>query len=179
MLMQRTCISYAQFFNRHHGHVGKVFQNRFSATPITTDEHLIDAIRYIHFNARDLGLSHPREYQWSSYRGLSGESIPWGGKGLCEREFTLSLFGLRESFIHSHETARETIGMKWVIYKPRMNDDDTSIAERLYGKNLSDKLISMKKDRRNNELQKLKKFRLSIWQIERLTGIGRGIIAKA
>lgn len=180
MLMQRTCISYAQFFNGRHGHVGKVFQNRFSSTPITTDEHLIDAIRYIHFNALDLGLSHPHDYRWSSYCEIAGENSPWEGEGLCERELTLSLFGSREAFIHSHEAARETVGMEWIIHKPRMSDDEAvGIAERLYGKNFSDKLASMEKDRRNIELRKLKEFGLSIRQIERLTGIGRGIIAKA
>lgn len=54
--MQCTFISYAQFFNGHHGHVGKAFHNRFSATPITIDEYLIDAIKYAHFNVLDLGL---------------------------------------------------------------------------------------------------------------------------
>ncbi len=50
-LMQRVGISYAQYFNGRHGHVGKVFQNRFSSKAIEIEDHLLATIRYIHRNA--------------------------------------------------------------------------------------------------------------------------------
>lgn len=179
-LMQRTLISYAQFFNGRHGHVGKVFQNRFSSTSINTEAHLIDAVRYVHFNALDAGLPQPRDYPWSSYREIACEGNTWEGEGLCDKRFVLSLFGSREAFIQSHDAKRETVGMEWLAYKPRLDDREaSSIAERLYGKNYSEELASMEKAIRDKELRKLKKHGLSIRQIERLTGIGRGIIAKA
>ncbi len=179
-LMQRTCISYAQSFNGRHGHVGKVFQNRFSTTPITTEEHLIDAIRYIHFNALDAGFAHPRDYPWSSYRELAGEGSCWEGAGLCSGKLTLSLFGSKDAFIRSHEAKRETIGTAWITHRPRMDDvEAANIARRQCGENFPDKLASMEKRERDRELRMLKELGLSIRQIERLTGIGRGIIAKA
>ncbi|WP_418743026.1 transposase, partial [Enorma massiliensis] len=48
--MQRIGVSYAQYFNGRHGHVGKVFQNRFNAHPIMGETHLLATIRYIHRN---------------------------------------------------------------------------------------------------------------------------------
>ncbi len=140
---------------------------------------MIDAVRYIHFNALDAGLSHPRKYPWSSYREIAHEGTSWEGEGLCDEELTLSLFGSREAFIQAHEAKRETVGMEWMAHKPRLDDREASvIVERLYGKNYSEELASMEKAFRDKELRKLKGLGLSIRQIERLTGIGRGIIAK-
>lgn len=82
-LMQRVGVSYAQYFNGRHGHVGKVFQNRFSSEAIETDAHLLSAIRYIHRNAEAAGVMDTATYPWSSYREIVGEDAELEGAGIC------------------------------------------------------------------------------------------------
>jgi len=61
------------YFNKKYGRVGSVFQGRFKAKPIETDEHLLHVSRYIHINPADLQPQGPalslklEEYPWSSY----------------------------------------------------------------------------------------------------------------
>ena len=48
--------SYAQYFNRRHGFVGHLFQDRYKAVPITSDAQLVMASSYIALNPVEAGL---------------------------------------------------------------------------------------------------------------------------
>ena len=59
---------YAALFNRRHGRVGALFQGRFSAVLLESDEHLIAARDYIAANPVRAGLcARPEDWPWSSY----------------------------------------------------------------------------------------------------------------
>jgi REP element-mobilizing transposase RayT len=47
---------YAQSFNRRHERRGHLFQDRFHARPISTDEHLETACAYVLANAERIGI---------------------------------------------------------------------------------------------------------------------------
>ncbi len=84
-LMLRLCTSYSKYFNIKHELVGRLFQARFRAKIVETDEYLLHLSRYIHLNPlsadlEDLDLLgstpgvergdvHGRivHYPWSSY----------------------------------------------------------------------------------------------------------------
>ena len=179
-LMQRTLTSYAQRYNGRHGHVGKVFQGRYASTAIEADSHLLAAIRYIHRNAFDAGASCLENYQWSSYRQIAGIT-PFESPSLCDESVALELFGSQQEFVRFHEDTTETDDFCDISgYRPRLDDSEAqSIACRQFGENFADKIASMSKQRRNESLAMLKLLGLSVRQIERLTGIGRNIIARA
>ncbi len=72
--IHRLHTSYTMYFNKKYERVGAVFQGRFKAKPINTDEYLLHVSRYIHLNpselssqGRTLSLS-LRRYPWSSYK---------------------------------------------------------------------------------------------------------------
>jgi putative transposase len=65
--MHRLNGLYAQRFNRRHGRVGHVFQNRFTAFLVESDEHLFAAIAYVADNPVRAGLCEEAA-DW-----------PWGG----------------------------------------------------------------------------------------------------
>lgn len=48
--MLRLCTSYAKYFNIKHELVGRLFQERFRAKLVETDEYLLHLSRYIHLN---------------------------------------------------------------------------------------------------------------------------------
>jgi len=49
-LMRRVMTSYAMYFNRRYNRVGGLFQGRYRASLIDTDNYLIHISRYIHLN---------------------------------------------------------------------------------------------------------------------------------
>jgi len=63
--MHRLNGLYAQRFNRRHGRVGHLFQNRFSAYVIESDAHLLSAILYVGDNPVRAGLAErPADWPW-------------------------------------------------------------------------------------------------------------------
>jgi REP element-mobilizing transposase RayT len=65
--MHRLNGLYAQRFNRRHDRVGHVFQNRFAAYVIESDEHLLAAILYLDENPVRAGLCEKAaDWPWSA-----------------------------------------------------------------------------------------------------------------
>lgn len=59
---------YAQLFNQRHGRVGTLFQSRFHATVIETEEQLAATRDYIAANPVRAGLcARPEDWSWSWY----------------------------------------------------------------------------------------------------------------
>jgi putative transposase len=76
-LMRQLTTAYSMYFNRKYERVGSLFQGKFKAISVETDDYLLHLSRYIHQNplARGVSLS---DYQWSSYRSYIGnQQIPW------------------------------------------------------------------------------------------------------
>lgn len=177
--MQRIGVSYAQYFNGRHGHVGKVFQNRFNAHPIMGETHLLATIRYIHRNPLETGTAMDR-YDWSSYRAILGKEHARGAE-MTDSKTVLELFGGKNAFIRFHNEKSEADGFERIDgYRRRIDDVEAAeIAIGMFGSAFSDRICSMPKAKRDDALARLKFAGLSIRQIERLTGIGRGIITRA
>jgi REP element-mobilizing transposase RayT len=83
--MRRINGAYTQRYNARYERVGHVFQGRYKALPLLTEQHLLGACRYIVRNPLRAGLvKDPAEWQWSSYRasaqlapGISGCDALW------------------------------------------------------------------------------------------------------
>lgn len=68
--MHWLCSVYAHAFNERHEFVGSLYQGRFGSSPITSDEQLLEKVKYVTANAvRHNLVSHVGDYQWSSYHG--------------------------------------------------------------------------------------------------------------
>jgi putative transposase len=70
---------YARRFNSRHERVGHLFQGRFKASLVESDEHLAEVIEYTLLNPVRAGLvENPSEWEWSSWRStvaLAGEAL--------------------------------------------------------------------------------------------------------
>lgn len=65
--MQRLEGRYARGFNRRHGRVGALFQGRFDAGLVTSDDGLDRAAAYVHLNPLEAGMvTDPAAFPWSS-----------------------------------------------------------------------------------------------------------------
>jgi putative transposase len=89
-IMQNLCFRYTKSINYRQKRIGHLFQGRFKAKMVATDEYFFQLIKYIHLNPVTAKLvTAPDKYQWSSHRAyLNLESIPW-----VTTEALLSHFG--------------------------------------------------------------------------------------
>lgn len=108
--IHRLHTAYTMYFNKKYEKIGAVFQGRFKAKLIDTEEYLLHVSRYIHINPVELihaqgpALSvELAAYPWSSY----GEYLEPRGKHLCDSTLVLSYFSKLP--IHGRMTYRSFI----------------------------------------------------------------------
>jgi len=66
--------NYVPYFNEKYERIGPLFQGRFQAKRIETDEGLLHLSRYLHINPVVAGLvNYPGDWRWSSYREYLGK----------------------------------------------------------------------------------------------------------
>jgi REP-associated tyrosine transposase len=84
---------FARMMNLRHGRTGHLFERRFHDELVTTDRHLLEAIRYVVLNPVRAGLcERADQWKWSSHRACAGLDLPLPGLAVGE---VLSLFGDR------------------------------------------------------------------------------------
>lgn len=67
-LIQMTGRYYVQYFNYCYQRTGTLWEGRYKATLIDSDNYLLACMRYIEMNPVRAGMaSHPESYAWSSY----------------------------------------------------------------------------------------------------------------
>lgn len=124
---------YSYYFNKKYKRVGPLFQGRFKAVLIKTEEQLKNVFVYIHTNPVSLmeanwkengikNLSQTarflEEYKWSSYPDyLDKESFP----NVINKKFFLEVFGGQEECKKEVES--------WLQYKKDMNKINNIILE--------------------------------------------------
>ena len=98
--MQKLDVGYAMYFNKKNERVGPLFQGRFRATHIDTDEYLRNLLGYIHTNPVDLAenfqdrisekMDFLEKYRWSSFLDYVGiENFPT----ITTRDFLSEIMG--------------------------------------------------------------------------------------
>ncbi|WZL71875.1 transposase [Clostridiaceae bacterium 35-E11] len=178
-VMRRICGSYVLWYNKKYSRVGHLFQDRFKSEPVEDDEYFLTVLRYIFQNPIKSGIVAKIEsYLWTNYTHYI-EGSHW-----TDTDFALDIF----------DTDRATAVRRFIDYVHKKNND--LCLELRENRKLNDgEAIKLIKDickvdhgqdlqkleihRRNFYIKELKeKHSLSIRQIERLTGISRGIIQR-
>ncbi len=66
--LQSVGRKYVQYFNYTYSRTGTLWEGRYKATLIDTDNYLLICMRYIELNpVRAVMVKHPKRYPWSSY----------------------------------------------------------------------------------------------------------------
>lgn len=178
--MRRLEISYAQYFNEKYERVGTLFQGRFGSEPIMSDEQLLAAVRYIHLNPTKANMAPFGAFEWSSYREYIKDS------GLVDTSLVLEMLGDVRAFEQFHLIDRNDMVFMEESTEAglpkRMRQTDQKVKE-LILEALEQRRLSSVGDMSRNErdalLASLKDSGATIRQIERLTGISRGVIGRA
>lgn len=157
-----------------HGRAGHLFQGRFKSEPVTSDEYLMTVVRYIHQNPIKAGISRDCEYEWSSYRTFLAGSAPTDPIDI------LAVFGGIGQFVGFHRAVGEESDPLEVGEVRRQLDDSSAldVAKRVIGEDLEN-VKGMPRAERDGMLVRLKEAGLTARQIQRLTGVSLGTIARA
>jgi len=178
--MRRICSSYVLWYNKKYDRVGYLFQDRFKSEPVEDDGYFLTVLRYIFQNPVKAGIvTKIKDYKWTNYTDYIEES------NKTDTDFVLDIFNTnRERAIRSFiEYINKTNDDKCLDIpgKRQLTDEDAKkiIKDHCHIYNTLD-LHKFDVNKRNQYLKELKEgYGLSIRQIERLTGIGRGIIQRA
>ena len=178
-VMRRICGSYVFWYNRKYGRVGYLFQDRYKSEPVEDDKYFLTVLRYIFQNPIRAGIvTKIQNYKWTNYIDFI-EKI-----NQTEIDFVLNIFNTdREKAIRSFiEYINKENDDKCldISEKRGLTDDDAKKIIKTHC-NIDHAIDIQKLDivKRNLYLKDLKEgYGLSIRQIERLTGISRGVIQR-
>ncbi len=180
-IMRRIGGSYVYWYNNKYQRVGNLFQDRFKSEPVEDERYLQTVQRYIHQNPVKAGLvKQIQDYMWSSYHEYLKAA------NLVDVKFILEIISNdRKMAIQNFIEYTTTVNDNNCLdinheNKHQMPDEEAQeiIKQVCRVKNALD-LQKLKIVDRNQYLKKLKgKYNLSVRQLERLTGINRGIILR-
>lgn len=182
-IMHKLLTRYVGWYNLKYQRHGSLIGNRYKSEPIESEAHGMALIRYIHQNPLDAHLvENIKNYPWCSFNEYVNPCIE--REILSDIDFFLAIFSVSKDkaiklFIEYHNEKETEDFQIDQDYK----SSDEMIRRRLInvleGKDPKE-LSYLDKTERNQLLRYLhgeKKF--TIAQLERLTGISRGIIYKA
>jgi putative transposase len=121
--MQKLDVGYAMYFNKKRDRVGSLFQGRFKATHIDSENYMCNLLGYIHTNPADLVKNYRdrisetidflEKYRWSSFLDYIGiENFP----AVTSRDFLTEVIGDSDgikasanAWVAHREKQRETV----------------------------------------------------------------------
>lgn len=97
--MQRLLLTYARRFNKRTGRTGHLFRDRFERRSLDTDWQVMEAVRSVHADPQEAGISLIERYAWSSFveylRAYDNDMT----RGFSDPSCVLELFGSAKAFI--------------------------------------------------------------------------------
>lgn len=181
-VMRRIGGSYVYWYNSKYQRVGNLFQDRFKSEAVETDSYFLIVQRYIHQNPVKAGIvTSAGEYPWSSFSEYTDKPK------IVDVDFLLGIFSNNSeqalrNFIQYTNEANDNVCLDIDSeVKQRITDEEArNIIKTVCQVNNTMDLQKLDIKTRNSYLRDLKQgYNLSIRQIERLTGISRGIVFRA
>lgn len=179
-IMHKILTKYVGWYNYKYSRSGTLIGNRYKSEPIEDESYYLNLLRYIHQNPIKSGISQNMEdYKWSSY----SEYIKKSAKEIVDTEVFLLMFSEEEKraielFKEFHEE-NETLDF-YISETKKLTDEQLKRKIKKFLGDIEIKEIgNMSRNDRNMILMKLRENGFTIGQLERITGISRGIISRA
>ena len=178
-VMRKTLTPYARWFNKQHARSGPLIANRYKSEGVAADDYLLAVLRHIHRNPVEAGITARIDgYPWSSY-----PSYTTGLSPLTDTDVVLGLFSPDRAtalarFAEFHQDATPTASVRLF---PQARPDDlqvrTVLATAFDGLEPA-AIPELSRTRREAVIGYLRSQGFSVRQIERVTGVSRGIVAR-
>lgn len=171
-ILKRLLTKYVMKFNKKYQRSGALIGSRYKSKVVEVDEYFIPLIVYIHQNPLRAGIVKKLEnYKYSSYCEYIGK------RKFVDVQLSLEMLGKKE-WIKAHQQLVEN---KFQVEGRKKLSEEEIRQKILKGTDNIEpqRLGTLERTERDRILQKLKNSGLSIREIERVTGISRGIVAKS
>ena len=173
MFMKKVEGSYAFYYNQKYERSGSLFQGRYKSEPVENDAYFKTVIRYILKNPEKALICKAETYVWSSCAEYKGEKT-----SITDTDYVIHHFGSRQKLLLFLKEENDDKCLE--ITPPAMTDTRAQkIIREVLSVNSGTALQAYGRAERDEAIRALKSMGLSVRQIERLTGINRGIVLKA
>jgi REP element-mobilizing transposase RayT len=179
LAMRKILSPYAGWFNQKYERSGALIANRYKSEPVTKDSYLLALVRYSHHNPVKAGLALNADlYPWSSYRcyttsrsSIVNVDLVLGmlsaNRGIAIQQFRrLHLPDNPETHVNTFAPAR------------RKDSELRVMLAQQYDQLQASAVVGLPKTQRDSVLDFLRTQGFTIRQIERVTGVSRGIITR-
>lgn len=180
-IMRRICGRFVYWYNAKYNRIGNIFQDRYKSEPVEDDAYFLTVMRYIHQNPLKAGLvNNIEQYKWSSYNDYYAKA------GWIDTDYVLNLFSsgdraeARKRFGEFHKAIKEEKCLD-IEEKRKITDEAAKeIIKEAFHLTSTKDFKELASPLRKECIKVLREEHgLSIRQIERITGLNRGIILKA
>ena len=180
--MQRLLLTYARRFNKRTGRAGRLFRERFERRSLDTDRQVMEAIRSVHADPQEAGISLIERYPWSSFaehlRAYDSDAAE-AARGFSDPSCVLELFGSAEGFI-AHSLSTPDGGEPALCDMKETEWECHVFADKL-AKGLGVSLHGVKAAppaQRDTVIVGLHDAGFTVRQIERYAGIGKSTVSR-
>ena len=180
--MQRLLLTYARRFNKRTGRAGCLFRGRFERRSLDTDLQVMEAIRSVHANPKEAGISLIERYPWSSiaeHLRAYDSGAADATRGFSDPSCVLELFGSAEGFI-AYSLSTPDGGEPALCDMKETEWERHAFADKL-AKSLGAPLHGVKDAppaQRDTVIFGLHDAGFTVRQIERYTGIGKSSVSR-
>ncbi|AOT73289.1 transposase [Geosporobacter ferrireducens] len=178
-VMRRICGSYVLWYNKKYGRIGPLFQDRFKNEPVEDDAYFLTVLRYILQNPVKAGIvTKVEDYPWTNYTDYIRS------KYQTDTDLGLNILNVDRAqavrkFVDFIDKDNDDKCLEIKENRQITDNDAIKIIKNLCKVERGSDLQMVDVDKRNTYIKELKEgYGLSVRQIERFTGINRGIIQR-
>ena len=176
--VKRIASSYVYYYNRKYLRDGHLFKERFRSEPVNDMAYFVTLLRYIHQNPVKAGIvEHVKDYEYSSWGEYDGTVEPVFQ--LCDTGTVLRRVPFDDLEAMVNESLSDEVNCLDMDDPSRSRPSDDQVWAYIKDKTgvtNSSAFQRLNDDIRRAVLKDLKEIGASHRQLERLTGIGRGVI---
>ena len=181
MAIKRIASSYVYYYNHKYLRDGHLFKERFRSEPVNDMAYFTILLRYIHQNPVKAGIvERVKDYEYSSWGEYDGTVEPV--LRICDTETVLKRIPYSDLEVWVNDPIPDDVGcLEMEESEPfRQFTDDKAwrYIKELTGVDNSTAFQNLEKEMQREALRELREIGASVRQLERLTGIGRGIIQR-
>ncbi len=174
LVFKKINTTYSCWFNMKYQRSGPLQDGRYYSEPVDDIRYFLCVLRYIHYNPSKAGLEkYPGEkYEWNSYFSYT-QSLP----DFTDTSIVLEKMGGLENFIEFHNSSPSDDCLDINKIKKRIPDDVAmAIIKETCNVEATTDVAELSTIQRNQYVRLCKEKGVSARQLNRLTGIPRGII---
>ncbi len=177
--MQRLLLTYARRFNKRTGRTGHLFRDRFERRSLDTDWQVMEAIRSVHVDPQEVGISLIERYPWSSFAEYLRAYDNDATRGFSDPSCVLELFESAKGFLDYSLSMPD--GSDPVIH----DMDETEWERRAFADKMAkrlgvplNELKTVAPARRDGIIFALHDGGYTVREIERYTGISKSTVSR-